>query len=133
MSGNRAALADKVLHFDNLAVSVLALTSEDARHLATRKGILAVEEDVQMQAFDIEPEGDDAAYKPETYINQKEMEKLEGTLKALEGARVKTNLRQKGASIETADPIETQDEDTVVGNKAVPESEFLPFNYEFFG
>ena len=134
MSADRAALADKVLHFDNLGVSVLALTSEDARHLATRKGILAVEEDVQMHAFDIEPERIGAAYKPEAYINQEEMEKLEGTLKALEGARVKTNLRQKGASIETAEPLETQDEDTVVGNKAVPEAEFLPFNYEsFFG
>ncbi len=132
MSGNRVALEDNVLHFEGIGVSVLALTSEDARQLATRKGILAVEEDVKMHAFDIEPERIGAAYKPEAYINQEEMEKLEGTLKALEGARVKTNLRQKGASIETAEPIETQDEDTVVGNKAVPEAEFLPFNYESF-
>ncbi|WP_232726614.1 S8 family peptidase [Prevotella intermedia] len=132
MSGNRVALEDDVLHFEGIGVSVLALTSEDARQLATRKGILAVEEDVKMHAFDIEPERIGAAYKPEAYINQEEMEKLEGTLKALEGARVKTNLRQKGASIETAEPIETQDEDTVVGNKAVPEAEFLPFNYESF-
>lgn len=134
MSGNRVALEDNVLHFESIGVSVLALTSEDARQLATRKGILAVEEDVKMHAFDIELEGTDVAYKPEAYINQEEMEKLEGTLKALEGARVKTNLRQKGVSIETAEPLETQDEDTVVGNKAVPEAEFLPFNYEsFFG
>ena len=132
MSANRVALEDNVLHFEGIGVSVLALTSEDARQLATRKGILAVEEDVKMHAFDIEPERIGAAYKPEAYINQEEMEKLEGTLKALEGARVKTNLRQKGASIETAEPLETQDEDTVVGNKAVPESEFLPFNYESF-
>ena len=132
MSANRVALEDNVLHFEGIGVSVLALTSEDARQLATRKGILAVEEDVKMHAFDIEPERIGAAYKPEAYINQEEMEKLEGTLKALEGARVKTNLRQKGASIETAEPIEMQDEDTVVGNKAVPESEFLPFNYESF-
>ncbi|RQE06597.1 bacteriocin [Prevotella intermedia] len=132
MSANRVALEDNVLHFEGIGVSVLALTSEDARQLATRKGILAVEEDVKMHAFDIEPERIGAAYKPEAYINQEEMEKLEGTLKALEGARVKTNLRQKGASIETAEPIETQDEDTVVGNKAVPEAEFLPFNYESF-
>ena len=134
MSANRVALEDNVLHFEGIGVSVLALTSEDARQLATRKGILAVEEDVKMHAFDIEPERIGAAYKPEAYINQEEMEKLEGTLKALEGARVKTNLRQKGASIETAEPLEMQDEDTVVGNKAVPEAEFLPFNYEsFFG
>ena len=134
MSGNRVALEDNVLHFESIGVSVLALTSEDARQLATRKGILAVEEDVKMHGFDIELEGTDVAYKPEAYINQEEMEKLEGTLKALEGARVKTNLRQKGVSIETAEPLETQDEDTVVGNKAVPEAEFLPFNYEsFFG
>ena len=132
MSGNRVALEDNVLHFEGIGVSVLALTSEDARHLATRKGILAVEEDVQMQAFDIEPEGGDAAYKPETYINQKEMEKLEGTLKAVEGARVKGNFRTKGTSIETTESLETQDEDTVVGNKTVPEAEFMPFNFESF-
>lgn len=134
MSGNRVALKDNVLHFESIGVSVLALTSEDARQLATRKGILAVEEDVKMHAFDIKPEGTDAAYKPEVYINQEEMEKFEGTLKILEGTRVKSNLRQKAASIETAEPPETQDEDTVVGNKEVPEAEFLPFNYEsFFG
>ncbi|MGP1559984.1 MAG: S8 family peptidase [Prevotella intermedia] len=132
MSGNRVALEDNVLHFEGIGVSVLALTSEDARHLATRKGILAVEEDVQMQAFDIEPERDDAVYKPETYINQKEMEKLEGTLKAVEGARVKGNFRTKGTSIETTESLETQDEDTVVGNKTVPEAEFMPFNFESF-
>ena len=132
MSGNRVALEDNVLHFEGIGVSVLALTSEDARHLATRKGILAVEEDVQMQAFDIEPEGGDAAYKPETYINQKEMEKLEGTLKAVEGARVKGNFRTKGTSIETTESLEMQDEDTVVGNKTVPEAEFMPFNFEGF-
>lgn len=133
MSGNRVALEDNILHFESIGVSVLALTSEDAKQLATRKGILAVEEDVKMHAFDIKPEGTDAAYKPETYINQEEMEKFEGTLKALEGARVKSNLCQKGASIETAEPLETQDEDTIVGNKEVPEAEFLPFNHESFG
>ena len=132
MSGNRVALEDNILHFESIGVSVLALTSEDAKQLATRKGILAVEEDVKMHAFDIKPEGTDAAYKPETYINQEEMEKFEGTLKALEGARVKSNLCQKGASIETAEPLETQDEDTIVGNKEVPEAEFLPFNHESF-
>ncbi len=132
MSGNRVALEDNILHFESIGVSVLALTSEDAKQLATRKGILAVEEDVKMHAFDIKPEGTDAAYKPEAYINQEEMEKFEGTLKALEGARVKSNLCQKGASIETAEPLETQDEDTIVGNKEVPEAEFLPFNHESF-
>ena len=132
MSGNRVALEDNILHFESIGVSVLALTSEDAKQLATRKGILVVEEDVKMHAFDIKPEGTDAAYKPETYINQEEMEKFEGTLKALEGARVKSNLCQKGASIETAEPLETQDEDTIVGNKEVPEAEFLPFNHESF-
>ena len=132
MAGNRVALEDNILHFESIGVSVLALTSEDAKQLATRKGILAVEEDVKMHAFDIKPEGTDAAYKPETYINQEEMEKFEGTLKALEGARVKSNLCQKGASIETVEPLETQDEDTIVGNKEVPEAEFLPFNHESF-
>jgi elastase len=132
MSGNRVALEDNVLHFEGIGVSVLALTSEDARQLATRKGILAVEEDVKMHAFDIEPERIGAAYKPETYINQKEMEKLEGTLKAVEGARVKGNFRTKGTSIETTESLETQDEDTVVGNKTVPEAEFMPFNFESF-
>ena len=132
MSANRVALEDNVLHFEGIGVSVLALTSEDARQLATRKGILAVEEDVKMHAFDIEPERIGAAYKPETYINQKEMEKLEGTLKAVEGARVKGNFRTKGTSIETTESLETQDEDTVVGNKTVPEAEFMPFNFESF-
>lgn len=132
MSGNRVALEDNILHFESIGVSVLALTSEDAKQLATRKGILAVEEDVKMHAFDIKPEGTDAAYKPEAYINQEEMEKFEGTLKALEGARVESNLCQKGASIETAEPLETKDEDTIVGNKEVPEAEFLPFNHESF-
>ena len=132
MAGNRVALEDNILHFESIGVSVLALTSEDAKQLATRKGILAVEEDVKMHAFDIKPEGTDAAYKPEAYINQEEMEKFEGTLKALEGARVKSNLCQKGASIETVEPLETQDEDTIVGNKEVPEAEFLPFNHESF-
>ncbi len=132
MAGNRVALEDNILHFESIGVSVLALTSEDAKQLATRKGILAVEEDMKMHAFDIKPEGTDAAYKPEAYINQEEMEKFEGTLKALEGARVKSNLCQKGASIETVEPLETQDEDTIVGNKEVPEAEFLPFNHESF-
>ncbi len=132
MSGNRVALEDNILHFESIGVSVLALTSEDAKQLATRKGILAVEEDMKMHAFDIKPEGTDTAYKPEAYINQEEMEKFEGTLKALEGARVKSNLCQKGASIETVEPLETQDEDTIVGNKEVPEAEFLPFNHESF-
>ena len=132
MSGNRVALEDNVLHFEGIGVSVLALTSEDARQLATWKGILAVEEDVKMHAFDIELEGTDVAYKPEAYINQEEMEKLEGTLKAVEGARVKGNFRTKGTSIETTESLETQDEDTVVGNKMVPEAEFMPFNFESF-
>lgn len=132
MAGNRVALEDNILHFESIGVSVLALTSEDAKQLATRKGILAVEEDVKMHAFEIKPEGTDAAYKPEAYINQEEMEKFEGTLKALEGARVKSNLCQKGASIETVEPLETQDEDIIVGNKEVPEAEFLPFNHESF-
>ena len=134
MSGNRVALEDNVLHFESIGVSVLALTSEDARQLATRKGILAVEEDVEMHAFDIELEGTDVAYKPEAYINQEEMEKLEGTQENIEGVRVKSCLRHKGASLEPINLLEVQDEDTVVGNKAVPEAEFLPFNYEsFFG
>ena len=65
MSGDRVALEDNILHFESIGVSVLALTSEDAKQLATRKGILAVEEDVKMYALDIEPEGFDADYEPE--------------------------------------------------------------------
>ncbi|WP_455536637.1 hypothetical protein [Prevotella koreensis] len=79
MAADRAALKENVLHFDNLGVSVLEFTSEEGKNLANQEGVLAVEEDVKMYAFDIEPEGFDADYEPEVFINQKVMEKLEGT------------------------------------------------------
>ena len=56
MSADRAALKDNVLHFEHLGVSVLELTSEEAKSLANQEGVLAVEEDVKMYALDIEPE-----------------------------------------------------------------------------
>ena len=130
MSADRAALKDNVLHFEHLGVSVLELTSEEAKNLANQEGVLAVEEDAKMYALDIEPEGFDADYEPEVYINQKEMEKLEGTQEIIEGARVKSNLRHKGASLEPINLLEVQEEDTVVGEKTVPEAESLPFNFE---
>ncbi|WP_248121891.1 hypothetical protein [Prevotella intermedia] len=130
MSADRAALKDNVLHFEHLGVSVLELTSEEAKSLANQEGVLAVEEDAKMYAFDIEPEGFDEDYEPEVYINQKEMEKLEGTQEIIEGARVKSNLRHKGASLEPINLLEVQEEDTVVGEKTVPEAESLPFNFE---
>ncbi|MFP3766371.1 S8 family peptidase [Prevotella intermedia] len=130
MSADRAALKDNVLHFEHLGVSVLELTSEEAKNLANQEGVLAVEEDAKMYALDIEPEGFDADYEPEVYINQKEMEKLEGTQGNIEGVRVKSCLRHKGASLEPINLLEVQEEDTVVGEKTVPEAESLPFNFE---
>ena len=130
MSADRAALKDNVLHFEHLGVSVLELTSEEAKNLANQEGVLAVEEDAKMYALDIEPEGFDADYEPEVYINQKEMEKLEGTQENIEGVRVKSCLRHKGASLEPINLLEVQEEDTVVGEKTVPEAESLPFNFE---
>ena len=130
MAADRAALKDNVLHFENLGVSVLELTSEEAKNLANQEGVLAVEEDAKMYALDIEPEGFDADYEPEVYINQKEMEKLEGTEENIEGVRVKSCLRHKGASLEPINLLEVQEEDTVVGEKTVPEAESLPFNFE---
>ena len=130
MAADRAALKENVLHFDNLGVSVLEFTSEEGKNLANQEGVLAVEEDVKMYAFDIEPEGFDADYEPEVFINQKVMEKLEGTQENIEGARVKSNLRYKVASLETINLLEVQEEDTVVGEKTVPEAESLPFNFE---
>ena len=59
MSNERAALKDNVLHFENLGISVLELTSEDAKKLATQKGVLAVEENIEVFALGMEPEGFD--------------------------------------------------------------------------
>ena len=92
MSAEREALKDNVLHFDNLGISLLELTSEDAKKLATQKGVLAVEEDVEMFALDMELERYDYDYEPEVYINQEEMAKLEETVMTREGARVKSDF-----------------------------------------
>ena len=131
MSADRAALKDKVLHFENVGVSVLDLTSEEAKKLATQKGILAVEEDVEVFALDMEPEGFDHDYQPEIYINQEEMVKLEAN-KSKGGAKVKSDLRTKEAFAETVVPFKTQNENTIVGDKTVPEEESMPFNFERF-
>lgn len=131
MSADRAALKDNVLHFENVGVSVLELTSEEAKKLATQKGILAVEEDVEVFALDMEPEGFDHDYQPEIYINQEEMVKLEAN-KSKGGAKVKSDLRTKEAFAETVVPFKTQNENTIVGDKTVPEEESMPFNFERF-
>ena len=49
MSADRAALKDNVLHFEHLGVSVLELTSEEAKNLANQEGVLAVEEDAKIR------------------------------------------------------------------------------------
>ena len=131
MSAEREALKDNVLHFDNLGISLLELTSEDAKKLATQKGVLAVEEDAKVFALGMEPEGFDHDYQPEVYINQEEMAKLEAN-KNKGGAKVKSDLRQKEAFVEAVIPSKSQNEDTVVGDKTIPEEEFMPFNSERF-
>lgn len=131
MSTERAALKDNVLHFENLGISVLELTSEDAKKLATQKGVLAVEEDAKVYALGMEPEGIDHDYQPEVYINQEEMAKLEVN-KSKGGARVKGDLRTKDAFTETVVPFKAQSEDKIVGDKTIPEEESKPFSLQRF-
>lgn len=130
-SAERATLEDNVLHFENLGISVLELTSEEAKKLATQKGVLAVEEDAKVFALGLgmEPEGFDHNYQPEVYINQEEMAKLEVS-KSKGGARVKGDLRTKEAFTETVVPFKVQSEDTIVGDKTVPEEESKPFSLQ---
>ena len=131
MSAERAALKDNVLHFENLGISVLELTSEDAKKLATQKGVLAVEEDAKVFALGMEPEGFDHDYQTEVYINQEEMAKLEAN-NSKGGARVKSDLRAKEAFAETVVPFKAPNENTIVGDKTVPEEESKPFSFERF-
>ena len=133
MSAEREALKDNVLHFDNLGISLLELTSEDAKKLATQKGILAVEEDAKIYALGIEPERFDHDYQPEVYINQEEMAKLGEPMMSKGGARVKGDLRTKDAFTETVVPFKAQSEDAIVGDKTVPEEESKPFSLQRFG
>ena len=133
MSDERAALKDNVLHFENLGISVLELTSEDAKKLATQKGVLAVEEDVEMFALDMELERYDYDYEPEVYINQEEMAKLEETVMTREGARVKSDFCEKEAFTETIEPFKSpNEEDTIMGDKTVSKEESKPFSFERF-
>lgn len=132
MSNERAALKDNVLHFENLGISVLELTSEDAKKLATQKGVLAVEENIEVFALGMEPEGFDHNYQPEIYINQEEMAKLEEPVMSKAGARVKGDLRTKEAFTETVVPFKAQSEDAIVGDKTVPEEESKPFSLQRF-
>ena len=132
MSNERAALKDNVLHFENLGISVLELTSEDAKKLATQKGVLAVEEDAKMYALDRNFEGIDLDYQPESYINLEEMAKLEEPIMSKAGARVKGDLRTKEAFTETVVPFKAQSEAKIVGDKTVPEEESKPFNFQRF-
>ena len=131
MSDERAALKDKVMHFENLGISLLELTSEDAKKLATQKGVLAVEEDVKVFELGMEPEGLDHDYQPEVYINQEEMANLEVN-KSKGGAKVKGDLLTKEAFTETVVPFKLQSEDAIVGDKTVPEEESKPFSFERF-
>ena len=128
MSADREALKDNVLHFDNLGISLLELTSENAKKLATQKGILAVEEDAKVYALDIEIEGVDPDYQPEVYINQEEMAKFKAADKSKGGAKVKSKLHQKEDFDKTIETSKFQKEDMVVGDKVAPEEETMPFN-----
>lgn len=128
MSADREALKDNVLHFDNLGISLLELTSENAKKLATQKGILAVEEDTKVYALDIEIEGVDPDYQPEVYINQEEMAKFKATNNSKGGAKVKSDLHPKEDFDKTIETSKFQKEDMVVGDKVVPEEETMPFN-----
>ncbi|ATV29862.1 bacteriocin [Prevotella intermedia] len=128
MSADREALKDNVLHFDNLGISLLELTSENAKKLATQKGILAVEEDAKVYALDIEIEGVEPDYQPEVYINQEEMAKFKAADKSKGGAKVKSKLHQKEDFDKTIETSKFQKEDMVVGDKVVPEEETMPFN-----
>ena len=86
MSADREALKDNVLHFDNLGISLLELTSENAKKLATQKGILAVEEDAKVYALDIEIEGVDPDYQ---WLNLKQQTKVK------EGQKLKASFTKK--------------------------------------
>lgn len=132
MSNERAALKDNVLHFENLGISVLELTSEDAKKLATQKGVLAVEEDGIEYALGMEPEGFNHDSQLEVYINQEEMAKQAEPIMSKGGARVKGNLQAKDIFAETVVPFKSQSEDAIVGDKTVPEEESKPFSVQRF-
>ena len=132
MSNERAALKDNVLHFENLGISVLELTSEDAKKLATQKGVLAVEEDGIEYALGMEPEGFNHDSQLEVYINQEEMAKQAEPIMSKGGARVKGNLQAKEIFAETVVPFKAQSEDAIVGDKTVPEEESKPFSVQRF-
>ncbi|WP_024998995.1 S8 family peptidase [Prevotella falsenii] len=132
MSAEKADLKDNILHFENVGISLLELTSEEAKELSTQEGVLAVEEDVKVFALDMEPEGYDHDYQPEVYINQEEMAKLEEPVNIKGGARVKGDFRTREAFGETVVPFKAQDENTIVGDKTIPEEEAKPFNFARF-
>ncbi len=130
MAAEKTASKNDVLHFEKVGVSVLEMTKDSAKKLATQKGVLAVEEDVKMFALGIQPEGFDPDYKPEVYINEEEMAKLEVAMKSKQRT-TKSRVDKEEVLLESYEPFDSQrgkQDNTIVGDKTISESEFLSLN-----
>ncbi len=121
MAADKAPSEKDILHFENLGISVLELTQKDAKELATKKGVLVVEEDTKVYALDSTQPKD---YEPhEVYVNKAEMERYE--------KEVDNNLPFDSLSGQTLTKRSTSP--LIVGDKDVPEAELLPLNTSQFG
>lgn len=132
MAAEKPASKNDVLHFEKLGVSVLEMTKDSAKKLATQKGVLAVEEDVEMFALGMQPEGFDPNYQPEVYINEEEMAKLEGAMKSKQRL-TKSKVGKEDTLLDSYEAVDSslgfEVKNTIEGDKTVPEAEFLPFNH----
>lgn len=64
-----------VLHFENLGVSTIALSKDEATRLSTKEGVLAVEEDVEM--FVLDYKADDEGQFNELFMNDEDISEIQ--------------------------------------------------------
>lgn len=74
MASETVPTENDVLHFDELGISSLELTAEEAAKLATKDGVLSVEEDMEM--FGLNSPADDERQYDELFMNSEEMVEL---------------------------------------------------------
>jgi len=71
MASDAIPSKDDVLHFESLGISTIELNAEEAKKISQSKGVLAVEEDVEMFALGA-PENDEEQFR-ELFMNSEEM------------------------------------------------------------
>lgn len=118
--GESRATKDEVLHYEKVGVSVLEISSEEAKKIATKKGVLVVEEDTEVFALgDVENQLKKQEFKPtEVYVNTAEMEKMKSKNPPEE---------MMHEDMFEANSKDSKQDSPIVGKEHVPKEEFMPF------